>query len=152
MGVGYYVINDLIEALIPIGICVVLPIIVVRLITLERVNRDNMRKDIILAALEKNTDIDVEEMMKKLNGPKKLLKEKLMTKLLIGSIMVSFSILVYVAMFVYMFYIGFQKDMFFALSFAAVPSLAIGIAFLINYFIGKRMLAKEMEAEEQNLR
>ena len=147
-----YVINDLINALIPIGICVVLPIIVVRLITRERINRDNMRKDIILAAIEKNTDIDVEEMMKKLNGPKKLLKEKLMTKLLVGSIMVSFSLFVYVAMIVYMFYMGFDKDMFMALSFMAVPSLAIGIAFLINYFIGRKMLSKEMEAEEQNLR
>ena len=29
--------------------------------------------------------------------------------------------------------------------------LAIGIAFLINYFWGKKMLAKEMEAEEQLL-
>ena len=27
----------------------------------------------------------------------------------------------------------------------------IGIAFLVNYSIGKRMLAKEMEAEEQLL-
>lgn len=147
-----YVINGLINALIPIGICVVLPIIVVRLITRERINRDNMRKDIILAAIEKNTDIDVEEMMKKLNGPKKLLKEKLMTKLLVGSIMVSFSLFVYVAMIVYMFYMGFAKNMFMALSCMAVPSLAIGIAFLINYFIGRKMLSKEMEAEEQNLR
>lgn len=147
-----YVINNLINALIPISICVVLPIIVVKLITRERINRDNMRKDIILAAMEKNTDIDVEEMMKKLNGPKKLLKEKLMTKLLIGSVLIIFSILVYVAMTVYMIYMGFERNMFIALSLAAVPALAIGIGFLINYFIGKKMLAKEMEAEEQKVR
>ena len=29
--------------------------------------------------------------------------------------------------------------------------LAIGIAFLINYSIGKKMLAKEIEAEERKL-
>ena len=29
--------------------------------------------------------------------------------------------------------------------------LAIGIAFLINYYMGKKMLAKEIEAEEQLL-
>ena len=29
--------------------------------------------------------------------------------------------------------------------------LSIGIAFLISYYVGKRMLAKEMEAEEQLL-
>lgn len=147
-----YVINNLVNALVPIGICVVLPIIVVRLITRERINRDNMRKDIILAAMEKNTDIDVEEMMKKLNGPKKLLKEKLMTKLLFGSVLVCFSILVYVAMIVYMCLFEFDKSMFIALSFAGVPSLAIGIAFLINYFIGKKMLTNEIEAEERKAR
>ena len=32
--------------------------------------------------------------------------------------------------------------------FGAVLS-GIGIAFLVNYYVGKRMLAKEIEAEEQ---
>lgn len=148
-------ISSLVNALIPICICVVLPIIIVRLITRERINRDNMRKDIILAAMEKNADIDIDDMMKKLNGsnePKKLLKEKLMTKLLVGSTMAGFSIFVYVAMAVYMVFVGFNRKMFIVFSFAAVPALAIGIAFLINYYVGKKMLAKEMEAEELNLR
>ena len=30
-------------------------------------------------------------------------------------------------------------------------TLAIGIAFLVNYFVGKKLLAKEIEAEEQKL-
>ena len=40
-----------------------------------------------------------------------------------------------------------DKGMFVVLSLLAVPSLAVGIAFLINFFVGKNMLAKEMEAE-----
>ena len=32
-----------------------------------------------------------------------------------------------------------------------LDSIPIGIAFLISYFVGRRMLAKEMEAEEQLL-
>jgi hypothetical protein len=35
--------------------------------------------------------------------------------------------------------------------FAGGILLAIGIAFLISYYVGKRMLAKEIEAEEQLL-
>ena len=35
-------------------------------------------KEIILAALEKNADIDIEELVKKMNKPEKLLKEKLL--------------------------------------------------------------------------
>lgn len=112
-----------------------------------------MRKEIILAALEKNTDMDVEDMMKKLNGSKKLLKEKLIMKLLIGSMFVIFSILIYIAMAVFMYLDNdFPKQMFIVLSFIAVPALAVGLAYLVNYFVGRKLLAKEMEAEEQNLR
>ena len=137
----------IIEDLVPIAICVVLPIAIVWMTTRARIKRDNLRKEIILAAMEKNSDIDIEEMMKKLNRPKKLLKEKLIMRLLCGSMFVGFGILTYVALAVYMCIFGQDTNMFIGLSFVAVPSLAVGIAFLINFFVGKNMLAKEMEAE-----
>lgn len=142
-----YVIIGLISSLTPMALGVILPTVIVWMITRARIKRDNLRKEIILAAMEKNSDIDIEEMMKKLNGPKKLLKEKLLTRLLFGSIFVGFGILIYVAMAVYMRIFGQDTNMFIGLSFVAVPSLAVGIAFLINFFVGKNMLAKEMEAE-----
>lgn len=127
---------------------VILPTVIVWMITRARIKRDNLRKEIILAAMEKNSDIDIEEMMKKLNGPKKLLKEKLLTRLLFGSIFVGLGILIYVAMAVYMrISKRFDTDMFIGLSIVAVPSLAVGTAFLTNYFAGKNMLSKEMKAE-----
>lgn len=137
----------IIEDLVPIAICVVLPIAIVWMTTRARIKRDNLRKEIILAAMEKNSDIDIEEMMKKLNRPKKLLKEKLIMRLLCGSMFVGFGILTYVALAVYMCIFGQDTNMFIGLSFVAVPSLAVGIAFLINFFVGKNMLVKEMEAE-----
>lgn len=137
----------IIEDLVPIAICVVLPIAIVWMTTRARIKRDNLQKEIILAAMEKNSDIDIEEMMKKLNRPKKLLKEKLIMRLLCGSMFVGFGILTYVALAVYMCIFGQDTNMFIGLSFVAVPSLAVGIAFLINFFVGKNMLAKEMEAE-----
>lgn len=138
----------IIEDLVPIAICVVLPIAIVWITTRARIKRDNLRKEIILAAMEKNSDIDIEEMMKKLNRPKKLLKEKLIMRLLCGSMFVGFGILTYVALAVYMRIFGQDTNMFIGLSFVAVPSLAVGIAFLINFFVGRNMLAKEMEAEK----
>lgn len=137
----------IIEDLVPIAICVVLPIAIVWMTTRTRIKRDNLRKEIILAAMEKNSDIDIEEMTKKLNRPKKLLKEKLIMRLLCGSMFVGFGILTYIALAVYMCIFGQDTNMFIGLSFVAVPSLAVGIAFLINFFVGKNMLAKEMEAE-----
>ena len=137
----------IVEDLVPIAICVVLPIAIVWMTTRARIKRDNLRKEIILAAMEKNSDIDIEEMMKKLNRPKKLLKEKLIMRLLCGSMFVGFGILTYIALAVYMCIFGQDTNMFIGLSFVAVPSLAVGIAFLINFFVGRNMLAKEMEAE-----
>lgn len=137
----------IIEDLVPIAICVVLPIAIVWMTTRTGIKRDNLRKEIILAAMEKNSDIDIEEMTKKLNRPRKLLKEKLIMRLLYGSIFVGFGILTYVALAVYMCIFRPDKDMFVVLSLLAVPSLAVGIAFLINFFVGKNMLGKEMEAE-----
>ena len=137
----------IIEDLVPIAICVVLPIAIVWMTTRTRIKRDNLRKEIILAAMEKNSDIDIEEMTKKLNRPRKLLKEKLIMRLLYGSIFFGFGILTYVALAVYMCIFRPDKDMFVVLSPLAVPSLAVGIAFLINFFVGKNMLAKEMEPE-----
>lgn len=143
-----YVIIGLISSLTPMALGVILPTVIVWMITRARIKRDNLRKEIILAAMEKNSDIDIEEMMKKLNGPKKLLKEKLLTRLLFGSIFVGLGILIYVAMAVYMrISKRFDTDMFIGLSIVAVPSLAVGTAFLTNYFAGKNMLTKEMKAE-----
>ena len=113
----------IIEDLVPIAICVVLPIAIVWMTTRTRIKRDNLRKEIILAAMEKNSDIDIEEMTKKLNRPRKLLKEKLIMRLLYGSIFVGFGILTYVALAVYMCIFRPDKDMFVVFSQLAVPSL-----------------------------
>ena len=131
-----------------IAICVVLPITIVWMITRTRIKLDNLRKEIILAAMEKNSDIDIEEMTRKLNRPKKLLKEELIMKLLYGSMFVGLGILTYITLAVYMCIFGQNTNMFIGLSYVAVPSLAVGIAFLISFFVGRNMLAKEMETEK----
>lgn len=139
------------ECILPIGICIVLPIIIVGLISYTRIRRDNARRDIVLHTLEKNAEIDVEELVRKMNKYDKLLKEKLLRKLLFGSVFVIFGLLVYIAMVMYMCLDSkmFVGSMFVEFSFVAIPALAIGVAFLMNYYVGKKMLANEIEAEER---
>ncbi|MGN0228183.1 MAG: hypothetical protein ACI4BH_00080 [Muribaculaceae bacterium] len=50
------------------------------------------RKEIILAALEKNANINIEELVRKMNVPEKLLKEKLLSKFTSGLIVSFFGI------------------------------------------------------------
>ncbi|MBQ0090607.1 MAG: hypothetical protein KBT27_14875 [Prevotellaceae bacterium] len=137
---------DLAGFLISLSICVILPIAIVYLTNSRKMRQDSIRKDIILAALEKNANIDIEELVRKTNAPKKLLKEKLLRKLLIGSITLPIG-LVFLGVGFFAKYGGDPLSFY-------IPGtivLVIGIAYLVNYFVGRRMLAKEMENEEQNL-
>ena len=64
--------------IISLGICVVLPVLIVWLIMRKQTNDTNKRTEIILAALEKNPNLQIEEFIKQLNPPKKSLKKELL--------------------------------------------------------------------------
>ena len=142
---------DLVPILVPIACGCVLPILLAWFGIRQKMNETNKRTEIMLAAIEKNPEMDIEELMKKISPKKKLLKEKLLTKLLWGCITALLG-LVLIGLGTYMGFAGGYNsaDILTASCFGFVM-LAIGIAFLINYFVGKKMLAKEIEAEEQLL-
>lgn len=139
--------EDLTELLVPIGICVALPISIVYLILKRKIISENNKKEIILAALEKNADVNIEELVKKTSAPDKLLKEKLLKKLQWGLMTIVLSI----GLFIYAIFVGDAGELK-SYVICSVALLAIGVSLLFTYLMGKKMLAKEMEAEEQNLR
>jgi H+/gluconate symporter-like permease len=137
--------------IICLGIGVVLPIVIVALSLRHKLGSEKNRKDIILAALEKNPNINVEELVKMMNKPDKMIKEKLLSKFQWG-ILTSIIGVGFVTLSSIM---GYQEEdytdniQFLGISGAVL--LAIGIAFLLTYFYGKKMLSKEMETEEKNM-
>ncbi len=139
--------EDLTELLVPIGVCVALPISIVYLILKRKIISENNKKEIILAALEKNADVNIEELVKKTSAPDKLLKEKLLKKLQWGLMTIVLSI----GLFIYAIFVGDAGELKLYVI-GSVVLLAIGVSLLFTYLMGKKMLAKEMEAEEQNLR
>jgi len=68
----------LVAILVPIACGCVLPIMIVWLTIRESMNKTNQRTKIVLAAIEKNPDLDIEELMEKISPKPKLLKEKLL--------------------------------------------------------------------------
>lgn len=136
----------LVQILVPIGVAVVLPIAIVAIVFRSALASERNRKEIVLAALEKNPDIDVEQLMKNLKKSEKLIKEKLLARLERGCL----CCLMGMAFMVLYFFLGVQGEDFITVVGAAL--IAIGIAFLVSYFVGRRMLAKEMEAEQQNMK
>ncbi len=141
--------HHLVQILVPIALGCVLPIMIVWLIVRQKMAESQNRTQIILAAIERNPDLDIEELIKKISPKKKLLKEKLLTKLLWGSltVMIGFGFIGFGAWLGYVGGGGSDDPM--ASVIIGLILLAIGIAFLVNYGMGKKMLIKEMEAEEK---
>lgn len=142
---------QLVPILVPIACGCVLPIMIVWLGVRQKMAESRNRTQIILAAIEKNPDLDIEELMEKISPKKKLLKEKLLSKLQTGNITTLLGIGFLVCA-LYADYMGGMnsKDLR-MLYLAGIILLVVGGAFLRNYFVGKKMLAKEMEAEEKLL-
>ena len=143
--------EQIVALLIPLGCGCVLPIVVIWLGIRQKMNETNQRTQIVLAAIEKNPEMDIEELMKKISPKKKLLKEKLLSKLLWGSViaLLGLSILLYALLVDYRG--GMDPDDLIRIYFTGGILLAIGIAFLAHYHISKKMLAKEIEAEEKRV-
>ena len=144
--------HDIVGLFIVLGTAVILPITIIFLELRGKMASERNRKEIILAALEKNADIDIEELVRKMNAPDKLLKEKLLKKLQWG-LVTAFLGVGAIATAGCMGYVGggHPKDIY-TLGFGGAVLLAVGIAFIISYIVGRKMLAKEMEADERNLR
>ena len=140
------------DILVPLGLCCILPIVLVWLSVKRRMNETNARTQIVMAAIEKHPDMDVEELTNKISpkNKKKLLKEKLLSKLLWGCI-TSMIGLGLIGLGIYLIGTGDDEDDALSSISFGVILLAIGAAFLINYAVGKKMLAKELEAEQNNL-
>lgn len=128
----------------------VLPIVIVWIRSRRKINEANRRADIVMAALEKNPDADVEDLLKKVSPKKKLLKEKLLRKLLWACFLTLFGVagLLWDGYGVVTHQI--DTDTYSGIQVTLII-LIIGVSLFINYFVGKRLLAKEIEAEHNDM-
>ena len=140
--------EHLAEILVPIACGCVLPIVAILLGVRQKMNETNKRTEIILAAIEKNPDMDVEELVAKISPKKKLLKEKILSKLQVGMI----ATLLGIGLLGGELFSGIYLNSLSPMGVVGLILLPVGIAFLISYYTGKKLLAKEMEAEEQLLK
>ena len=142
--------------LVLFGFTVIVPCFVVFMFIRAKINETNKKTSVALAAIEKDSVPNLDGFFKNMNRSGKSVKERLLQKLLWGSICSFLGMGIYLAFLVlYLCTKQFSPDVFTALSFVAIPSLAVGLAFLLNYYIGKKVLRRELEAEaketEENL-
>ena len=142
--------ESIVKIILIIGV-IALPVLIVWLNNRKKINEANQRTQIVLSAIEKNKETDVEDLLKKMAPQKKLLKEKLLNKLLWGGI-ISLVGLSCMAIGLFLDFKGGTSTKDLAMQYWLGGSIfAIGIAFLVNYAVGKKFLAKEIEAEQNQL-
>lgn len=140
------------QFLIPIGICVVLPVMIVWLVMRRRQHEMDRKTEVMLKAIEAGAKIDAGFF----TGHQEALtiKERLLKRLtsacvtsLLGLFMLVGGVLCGEGM-------GWDllDSPAFILTIPGGVLLAIGIALFIVYFVGKKMLAKEIEAEERSIK
>jgi len=141
------------DILVPLGICVVLPVMIVWLVMRTRQNETNKKTEIMLKAIESGVAIDTEFFKSQQRG-QKTIKERLLKRLAGGCIFTLMGIVFTVIGFVnkdMMTEIHMQPDSFTIPCIFGGIFFAIGICLLIVFFVGKKMLAKEIEAEAKAL-
>lgn len=132
-----------------IGVCVIMPIIVVWMNNRTSQNETNRKTEILLKSIESGASIDSDFL--KSQHKEKTLKEKLLGKLTGACIVTAVGISLCIAILV-LSLVGYT-DSFIITNFTifGCVAIAVGIGLFISYFVGKRMLAKELKAEEESL-
>ena len=140
------------DILVPIFVCVLLPVSIVWLVQRAKQNETNKKAEIMLKAIENGATVDP-DYFKSTKRASRTIKQDLLEKLT-GACITS---LMGIAFLVYAL-IGYYNPewidgrLFAKLSpIAGGVLLAVGIGLFISYFVGKDMLAGEIEAEEKKL-
>lgn len=138
---------------VPVFICVILPVVVVWLVTRAKQNETNRKADIMLKAIEAGVPVDMEQFKSAKKKAPVSIKQELLDKLngaCITSLMgIGFLILGILRVVITDFGRNTLLNKFWLP--AGCVLLAVGIGLFISYFVGKKLLAKEIEAEEKKL-
>ena len=136
------------KILVPIFVCVVLPVTIVWLITRARQNETNRKTEVMLKAIEAGATVDAN--LFKNSKDSLTIKERLL-KRLTGGCIFSLMGVVFTIIGLVNRNMALDNDAF------TIPVLfggiffAIGVAHLVVFYVGRKMLTKEIEAEEKSL-
>ncbi len=125
-----------------IFVCVVLPVLIVFIVFRAAMNSDNKRAEILIKAIEQNGDVDADSLARALEKPRKSPREILNLRLLRGCIFSLIGILL-----IAIGLVSFATGTEFGADPVTVPmlfggaSMAIGISYLIVYFVTRGQVA-----------
>ena len=127
------------SVLVPIFICVVLPVSIVLIVFLTAMNSDNKRAKILIKAIEAGNGFDADKLAEALRKPQKSPREILNLRLLRGCIFGFIGLgLVIVGLASYACGSLFSADPVTVPLFLGAPCLAIGLSYIIVYVVTRK--------------
>lgn len=135
------------EEIVAIFVCVVLPVSIVFIAMLAKRHEVNKKTEVMLKAIESGVAID--PAVFKNQHKQQTVKEKLLGRLT-GACVTSMLGVTFIVAGI-LLKNSSDLDFIFPLPVTGGILLAIGISLFIIYFVGKQMMAKEIEAEERAL-
>lgn len=127
------------EILVPIFVCVVLPVSIVLIISFTKMNGENKRAKIVIKAIEANKDVDTNQLIESLKKPRKTANEILNAYLLRGCITLLLGI-VFMSFGIYVRSTCHDTSYYCYLIGGIL--LAIGIGYLIVFFVARKQTKK----------
>ena len=143
---GWDALSNLFQVLIPLGIVVVLPLVIISLVMRNQRHEVDKKAEVMLKAVENGATLDPAFFQQTNCCKKRTVKDKLMGWLLAACITTGLGVMTALVM-AYAFSLNgvLQKDPEDALFFIFPASLiGVGIAFFIVRAVGKRTWAKEL--------
>ena len=124
------------------GVCVALPIVIVRMVMRARSHRMDKKMEILMKAVENGQQVDPALLVTaETGGRKKNIKMNLLNRLLVGICLTIIGVFAIILFCIY----GDIKLEAYLLS---LVFLSVGIAFLVSYFVGRKFLSGELEMQE----
>ena len=139
--------EGIVALLIPICICVVLPVMVVWLVTRARIKKNEQKMAVLVKAIENGVEIDPELLVSETESSRNT-KMKLIKKLTAGIVCSIIGIALLVCLSLEAFDGVAGLEMLYVIGGVMI---AVGIAYIVTFFVGRKYLAPEIEAEERKL-
>ena len=138
---------ELFETLLPIFVVVVLPVMVVWLVTRASLKKNEQKMAVLVKAIENGVDIDPALLVSETEGGRNT-KMKLVSKLTTGVIcaIIGLAVLICTQLDAFEGVAGIEM-----LYIIGGVLIAVGAAYILAFFVGRKYLAPEIDAEEKKL-
>ncbi len=132
--------------LVPIFICVVLPVSIILILSLTKINGENKRCQVIIKAIEANKDVDTEKLIESLKKPVRSAAEILNGRLLKGCIYSLIGLTLAITGIINL--LSGSESTTESISLILIVSglsFSFGISYLIVYFLSKKQVNSPVE-------